>query len=78
MEKYNLNIMQALRLRLNVEPTNEYRDEEIMSMDKRELFDDYLVQIGVHGRSAEILSVIENLYGLELESQRAKLITKGG
>lgn len=67
IEKYNEVIMRNLRERLDLEPDDTSKDKKIMSMDKRKVFDEYLEWEGISGWTSTILSVIEDIFKVELE-----------
>ena len=65
-EKYNREIMEAVRQRLDLEKDNASKDEYIMSLDKRIVFREYCEWNGFYGWSDNILSVIENIFNIRL------------
>lgn len=70
MEKYNDEIMKALRQRMNLDENDTSSDKEIMNMDKYEVFREYCLWNGLLGSWYDsLLSAVENIYGIELREK---------
>ena len=67
MEKYNEDIMEAVRQHIGLNEDDESADEEIMNMDKSDVFAAYCKWHGLMGSWYNtLLEVIENIYDVEL------------
>lgn len=64
MNKYEEYIMKDLRQRLGLEPDDESKDDEIMSMSKDEVFESLLEWEGIIGYAGIIRSYVEDVYGV--------------
>ena len=68
MKNYNNDIMEAVRQRKGLEKDDTSKDDEIMKMDKEEVFREYCQWHGLSGLwYLNILEVIENIYNVSLE-----------
>lgn len=70
MKKYNDTVMEAIRERMGLDVNDTSRDEEIMKMNKHDVFREYCLWNGLLGNWHSILlSVVENIYGLKLREE---------
>nr|DAY00806.1 MAG TPA: hypothetical protein [Caudoviricetes sp.] len=68
MNKYNDTVMKAIRERMGLDENNTSCDEEIMKMNKYDVFREYCLWNGLLGNWHSILlRVVENIYGLDLK-----------
>ncbi|MDE7423945.1 MAG: hypothetical protein K2N51_09660 [Lachnospiraceae bacterium] len=68
MKIYNNDIMEAVRQRMGLEKDDTSKDDEIMKMDKEEVFREYCQWHGLSGAwYLDILEVIGNIYNVSLE-----------
>lgn len=67
MKKYPEYIMRNLRERLGVNSKDTSQDEEIMSMSKETVLDEYLNYEGIIGYGGQIKDLVEMIWGIELE-----------
>ncbi len=62
MEKYNNDIMEAVRQRMGLEEDDTSKDDVIMKMDKEDVFREYCQWNGLLGSwYSELLSTIRNI-----------------
>lgn len=62
MEKYNNDIMEAVRQRMGMEEDDTSKDDIIMKMDKEDVFREYCQWNGLLGSwYSELLTVIRNI-----------------
>ena len=70
MNKYNNTIMKAIRQRMGLDENDTSCDEEIMNMDKYQVFREYCLWNGLLGSWYDyLLSAVENIYGLKLREE---------
>ena len=70
MEKYNDEIMKAIRQRMGLNENDTSSDKEIMKLDKYDVFRQYCLWNGLRGSWYDtLLSVVENIYGVELKEE---------
>lgn len=70
MEIYNDDIMEAVRQSLGLEEDDVSADDEIMDMDRAEVFKRYCQWNGLLGNWYDtLLEVVENIYDVELEER---------
>ena len=70
MKKYNDEIMKAIRQRMGLNENDTSSDEEIMKLDKYDVFRQYCLWNGLMGSCYDtLLSVVENIYGVELKEE---------
>lgn len=70
MDKYMDEIMEAVRQRMGLEEDDESADEEIMQMDRSQVFKEYCLWHGLLGSFYDtLLEVVENIYDVELEER---------
>ena len=70
METYNEDIMEAVRQSLGLEEDDISADDEIMDMDRAEVFKRYCQWNGLLGSWYDtLLEVVENIYDVELEER---------
>ena len=68
MNKYNDTVMKAIRERMGLDENDTSCDEEIMKMNKYDVFREYCLRNGLLGNWHSILlRVVENIYGLDLK-----------
>lgn len=68
MNKYNDTVMKAIRERMGLDENNTSCDEEIMKMNKYDVFREYCLWNGLLWNWHSILlRVVENIYGLDLK-----------
>lgn len=81
MNKYNDEVMKAVRQSLGLEEDDESSDDEIMNMNRKRVFKIYCRWNGFLGSWYDtLLQVIENIYNVELKEsdQMLKLIGNVG
>ena len=67
MVKYNDDVMHALRQANGLEKEDTSLDDEIMSMDKKEVFDRYCTWNGLMGCWSDcLLDAVESIYNVKL------------
>lgn len=64
--KYPPYIMRNVRENLGLESDDTSKDREINEMDKRRVLDAYLTWEGIIGYTYEIISIIEDIFEVEL------------
>lgn len=65
---YNKNVMEALRQRRGLEPSDASQDSDIMSMAKQDVFNEYCQWKGLlGGYGYSLLNVVENIYDINLQ-----------
>lgn len=68
MNRYNDEIMKAVRQSLGLDEDDESADDEIMSMNRKRVFKIYCRWNGLLGSWYDILlEVVENIYDVELK-----------
>lgn len=68
MDKYIDEIMEAVRQRMGLKKDDESADQEIMQMDRSQVFKEYCLWHGFLGNWYDtLLEVVENIYDIELE-----------
>lgn len=68
MNKYNDEVMKAVRQSLGLEEDDESSDDEIMNMNRKRVFKIYCQWNGFLGSWYDtLLQVIENIYNVKLE-----------
>lgn len=67
MKKYSEYIMQDVRCNLGLEAYDTSKDEEIMEMEREEVFERYLTWNNICGWSSEILAAIGDIYNVTLK-----------
>lgn len=68
MNKYNDEVMKAVRQSLGLEEDDESSDDEIMNMNRKRVFKIYCRWNGFLGSWYDtLLQVIENIYNVELK-----------
>jgi hypothetical protein len=65
---YSDNVMQAIRQNLELDPEDNSRDSEIFKMPRLEVLEKCLNWEGIVGYSGQIISYIEDIYGITLET----------
>jgi len=66
---YSKEIMEALRQRRGLEPSDISEDADIMSMAKQDAFNEYCQWNGLFGGYGySLLNVVENIYDINLQS----------
>lgn len=69
-EDNNDEIMKAIRQRMGLNEDDTSSDEEIMKLDKYDVFRQYCLWNGLMGSWYDtLLSVVENIYGVELKEE---------
>lgn len=70
MNKYNDTVMKAIRERMGLDENDTSCDEEIMKMNKYDVFREYCLWNGLMGSWYDtLLGVVENIYGVELKGE---------
>lgn len=70
MEKYNDEIMKAIRQRMGLNENDTSSDKEIMKLDKYDVFRQYCLWNGLMCSWYDtLLGVVENIYGVELKGE---------
>ena len=70
MNKYNDKIMKAVRQSLGLDKDDESTDEEIMRMNRKQVFELYCQWNGVLGSWYNtLLEVVKNIYDVELKER---------
>lgn len=70
MDKYIDEVMEAVRQRMGLEEDDESADEEIMQMDRSQVFKEYCLWHGLLGNWCDtLLEVVENIYDVELKER---------
>lgn len=70
MKKYNDEIMKAIRQRMGLNENDTSSDEEIMKLDKYDVFRQYCLWNGLMGSWYDtLLGVVENIYDVELKEE---------
>jgi len=64
--KYPEYIMRSVRQRFGLEPDDTSRDKDIDVMSPIEVFDEWLGWQGIIGYCGTILSVVEDIFGVEI------------
>jgi len=67
MDKYNDDVMKAVRQSLGLEENDTSRDNDIMQMDKKAVFEHYCLWNGLLGSYyLYFLEAIQNIFDVEL------------
>lgn len=66
--KYPEYIMRYVRERLDLEPDDTSKDEEINMMTPTEVFTEWLEWQGIIGYSDTILQAVEDIFDIELQN----------
>ena len=71
MRRYNNDIMEAVRQRMGLDEDDTSRDDDIMKMDKRDVFMEYCQWNGLLGSwYSELLKTIRNIDSVYQENRQ--------